>query len=823
MSKTQRRLFVVAAIFLGFYALALSLSPAVLARSWHAYADFGWSHWIGYLVWLVGYFVVIRNSEGRYPDHDPILLPLVGLLSGWGLLTIWRLTTRFGTRQTIWLAVGLGVIFIGLRLRSPLSTLRRYKYIWLTSGLLLTALTLIFGTNPLGYGPRLWLGCCGIYLQPSEPLKLLLVIYLAAYLADWQSFLSANRKSQVASTKQASPLSAARYPLNTLRLQILIPTLIMTGMALLLLVVQRDLGTASIFIVIYSTMIFMATGWRLIPILSTLGLGLAGIAGYVLFDVVRLRVDAWLNPWLDPSGRSYQIVQSLIAIANGGIFGRGPGLGNPNVVPVAHSDFIFSAIVEEIGLVGALALLALWGLFLQRGIRAALRAKDPYQRFLAGGLTAFLVAQSILIIGGNMRLLPLTGVTLPFISYGGSSLLVSSISALLLVLISARREVRSNLQARRTPHSAPNLPPTHAPLLPLSALLITGLAAAALVNGWWSYQRGPDLLTRTDNPRRSIADLTVQRGALLDRDNNPLVITTGQPGEFTRTTLAPQLGPVLGYNNPIYGQTGLEESLDPYLRGLLGPDALTIWWHHLLYGQPPPGLDVRLTLDLDLQEKADNLLRDKIGALVLLNAQSGEILTMSSYPKYNPNDLDNIWDRLVEDENSPLLNRAIQGHYALGNLWGQLGVRDLPAEWNDTVAMRLPGIGNQAEDEIASPLNMALLAASLNNEGIRPAAQIAQSYRDPEGHWALLPALGEAIQLFGPADTLSITTPLNDPNTPTWHLALSPEGEDLTWYLGGTSPDWAKEPLALVIVIEEENLTAIEEIGQAMLDAAMIP
>lgn len=812
MNKTQKRLFGVTAIFLGCYALALSISPAVLARSWQA--DYRWSHWIGYLIWLIGYFLVIRSSAHHYPGQDPILLPLVSLLSGWGLLTIWRLTTRFGTRQTIWLAVGLGVIFIGSRLDSPLHTLRRYKYIWLTGGLMLTALTLIFGTNPLGNGPRLWLGCCGFYFQPSEPLKLLLVIYLAAYLADWQAILSAStfRKESTRTLHTVHPTP------KTLQFQILIPTLIMTGMALLLLVVQRDLGTASIFIVIYSTMIFLATGWYLIPVFSALGLVLAGAAGYLMFDVVRLRVDAWLNPWLDPSGRSYQIVQSLIAIANGGIFGRGPGLGNPNVVPVAHSDFIFSAIVEETGLVGALALLALWGIFLQRGIRAALRAKDPFQRFLAGGLSAFLVAQSILIIGGNLRLLPLTGVTLPFISYGGSSLLVSSIAVLLLVLISAKCEVRSEAQAPRTPRLAPY---TH--LLPLSALLFTGLFAAALVNGWWSYQRGPDLLTRTDNPRRGIADLTVQRGALLDRDNNPLVITTGQPGHYTRTTLATHLGPVLGYNNPIYGQTGLEESLDPFLRGLQGHDALTIWWHHLLYGQPPPGLDVRLTIDLDMLEKADDLLKDRIGALVLLNAQSGEILAMNSYPTYNPNDLDQIWDTLVEDENSPLLNRTIQGRYAIGDLAEQLSRRELPDSWRDPVVLRLPGGDGHLGGAVASPLNMSVLAASLSNNGILPAIHIAQAYRNPQNQWELLDAFEEDTSIFSPSEVRSLVANLLDPNTPTWHLAFTPEGEEITWYLGGTTSDWAKEPLALVIVIEEENRAALEEIGQAMLDAAMIP
>jgi cell division protein FtsW (lipid II flippase) len=817
MDKIQRRLFVLAAVFLGLYSLALSLSPAVLARSWQT--DYRWNHWLGYCVWLVGYLIVLGQSARKLPSQDPFLLPLVGLLSGWGLLTIWRLTGHFGTRQTIWLGLALAVLIVGMNLKTPLHTLRRYKYIWLTGGLLLTALTLVFGTNPLGYGPRLWLGCCGVYLQPSEPLKLLLVVFLSAYLADWQSVLVASDKGQVASTPAQdsgrSALSAPLFPRPAFQLQILIPTLLMTGIALALLVVQRDLGTASVFIAIYSTMIYLATGWRLIPFISALSLGLAGLAGYTLFDVVRLRVEAWINPWLDPSGRSYQIVQSLISIANGGIFGRGPGLGSPNVVPIAHSDFIFSTIVEETGLVGALALLIILGLFLQRGIRTALRANNPYQRYLAGGLTAFLVAQSILIMGGNLRLLPLTGVTLPFVSYGGSSLLVSYIALYLLLHISAQTEDGGLKTEAQTL--------AQGTLLPITALLLGGLVATALVNGWWSYARGPDLLTRTDNPRRAIADQTVQRGALLDRQNTPLVQTHGQPGDFTRTTLTPQLGPVLGYNNPVYGQTGLEQGLDDTLRGQLGHDPLTIWWHHLLYGQPPPGLDVRLTLDMQLQTAADALLSDQIGALIMLNAQSGEILVMASYPTYNPNELEDIWDQLIQNQDAPLLNRAIQGRYTSRELERLLALESNSASWRDPVQLRLPGGEAQLEDEISSPMNMALLAASLSNEGLMPAAQIAQAYRDPQDHWILLPALGEALQLIPPAEARSITNSLKDANTPTWHMALSPEGEDLTWYIGGTTSAWEGTPYALVIIIEEDNLELADQTGQAMLAAAMLP
>ena len=218
----------------------------------------------------------------------------------------------------------------------------------------------------MGFGPRLWLGCCGIYLQPSEPLKLLLIIFLAALLC--------RLVNQYPHSRSNNRHHASIYS----RLQILIPTFIMTGVALLLLIVQRDLGTASIFIFIYAVMVYLATGWRWIPLITALILTSAAALGYLLFDVVRIRIEAWINPWLDPTGRSFQIVQSLMSVANGGVFGRGPGLGSPTLVPVSHSDFIFSAITEETGLVGALALLALLGLLVHRGVLIALRSRQHF-------------------------------------------------------------------------------------------------------------------------------------------------------------------------------------------------------------------------------------------------------------------------------------------------------------------------------------------------------------------------------------------------------------------------------------------------------------
>jgi hypothetical protein len=264
----------------------------------------------------------------------------------------------------------------------------------------------------------------------------------------------------------------------------------------------------------------------------------------------------------------------------------------------------------------------------------------------------------ILISGGNLRLLPLTGVTLPFISYGGSSLITSILALLILLLISNRQT-----------HTLAPLPFIRGVRL-LGGGLLLGLSAVALVGGWWAIYRGPDLLTRTDNPRRVIADRFVLRGALLDREERPLNVTIGEPGAYTRTFQVPALAPVLGYLDPVYGQAGLEDSLDSYLRGQDGQPPIDLWWNNLVYGQPPPGLDVRLSLALSLQNLADQALTGQRGALVLLNAQSGEILAMSSHPGFNPAALSSDWSALVNDPDAPLINRAVQGRYPAGTALG---------------------------------------------------------------------------------------------------------------------------------------------------------
>ncbi len=254
-SQIQGRLILLAAVFLILYSVTLSLSPAAQLRSWDV--GYRWSHWIGTAVWLTLFTLAYYFTTRRVPHADPYLLPISLLLGAWGTLTIWRLLPYYGMRQTVWSIVAVMVYVIGLYLPGDLSYLRRYKYVWLCSGLLLIALTFLLGTNPSGFGPRLWLGCCGVYLQPSEPLKVLLLVYLAAYLAGMSLQGNESSSANESDTKIASPL-----------LPLLAPTIILTGVALLLLVIQRDLGTASIFLFIYTCMIYLATSEKKVLMLG---------------------------------------------------------------------------------------------------------------------------------------------------------------------------------------------------------------------------------------------------------------------------------------------------------------------------------------------------------------------------------------------------------------------------------------------------------------------------------------------------------------------------------------------------------------------------
>ncbi|HUH97687.1 MAG TPA: FtsW/RodA/SpoVE family cell cycle protein [Anaerolineales bacterium] len=805
VDRRQRRLLIAVAVFLFLYSAILTLSPAVREQTWNV--PYRWSHWIGLAIWAACCIVADRFAGRQLPRRDPLLLPLGALLSGWGLLTIWRLDSAFGIRQSIWLMVSTAILVAIFQLPADLSLLRRYKYILLTSGIVLTGLTIFLGTNPEGYGPRLWLGCCGVYLQPSEPLKLLLVIYLSAYLGN-------------------------RWMTRVRFFRWLFPTLFVTGLALLLLLFQRDLGTASIFLLVYAVVLYAATAERRVLLATALMLALAGVIGYFFIPLVHERISAWLDPWADPSGHGYQIVQSLLAIANGGMIGRGPGLGSPTLVPVAQSDFIFTSVAEETGLLGTTALIISFGLLLGRGLRAALRAPDRFRRTLAAGLSAYLGIQTLLIINGNLRLLPLTGVTLPFVSYGGSSLLTAFVALGLLLIISNQAE------------NNPAALPAPRPYYFVIGLLGLGLIATMLADSWWAVLRGPDLLARTDNPRLAISDRYVARGDILDRNNQPIDVTLGQSGTYHRVYLYPDLSPLTGYIHPTYGEAGLEGSLDNYLRGLQGNPASLIWWDHLLYGTPPPGLDVRLSLDLELQKHADQLLGDQRGAVVLMNAQSGEILVMASHPTYDPNKLDEIGASLAQDQSAPLINRATQGTYPAGSalnlfldqidstgrisddqeisLFESLGFYSAPQIRGPVAAAAGRG---QINDLRISPLQMSIAAGTLSNHGVRIAPRIVMAVRTPQQGWVVLPALDQGAEVFKTQAADDLADRLARGRGPYWEWSGTGQAgsEFSTWYLGGTVPNWKGIPLAVVVLLEGNDPPGARSVGTQLLQIATSP
>ena len=412
--RQQWLLLVLAGAFIATNALALSLNGGTEQ-----------SDWTGLIVWIICALAGGMILDRYLPDRDPILFPVVMLLSGWGLLTITRLAPPFANRQEIWMLIATVAMLLVAVFPQALRWLRSYRYVILAVALGLMLATIVFGSNPSGfaYAPRLWLRFGAIYFQPSEMMKVVLVAFLASYFGE-----------SAAAFSIAEQDSGPRVHLPRL----LGPTLLISALSLVMLIWQRDLGAAMLFFAVFVLLLYLTNGnWRVIVVGTAIVL-VAGFVAYHLFDVVRLRVDIWINPWPEADSRAYQIVQSLIAFGAGGIFGTGVGQGSPLYVPVVHSDFIFAAVAEEWGLLGVIGILSCFAVLTMRGFSIGLRhTTSAYRRLLAIGLTTMLAVQAIMIMAGVLKLIPLTGVTLPFFSYGGSSLLVSFIMIGFLIRLSS--------------------------------------------------------------------------------------------------------------------------------------------------------------------------------------------------------------------------------------------------------------------------------------------------------------------------------------------------------------------------------------------------
>lgn len=388
------------------------------------------TYWVVFIVWGIcaigGNFILNRYL----PERDTLLFPLVMLLCGWGIVLIERLAPNFADRQAIWLLVSVGAMLFSACLPHLLHWLRTYRYILLAITLILLVSTIMFGRNPSGYAfaPQLWLGIGSIYFQPSEVMKLIVTAFLASYLGEQAATLRARDKTKFSTDGPRLGIS----------FRLIGPMILMWGLSVVVLIWQRDLGTAMLFFVVFMLLLYVTSGDLRILIGGFVLVAIAGFVAYQLFAVVQLRIDIWINPWAEADGRAYQIVQSLMAFGSGGIFGTGAGLGSPDYIPVVHSDFVFSALAEEWGLLGVIVVLSCFAILVMRGLRIGMGHQGrPFNTLLAVGLTMMLAVQAILIMSGVLKLLPLTGVTLPFMSYGGSSLLVSFVMLGLLLRLSS--------------------------------------------------------------------------------------------------------------------------------------------------------------------------------------------------------------------------------------------------------------------------------------------------------------------------------------------------------------------------------------------------
>jgi cell division protein FtsW (lipid II flippase) len=357
------------------------------------------------------------------PDADGVLLPMAGLLNGIGYVMIARLDRDLAGLQSLWTAVAVGAFIVTLFVVRRARDLERYRYTFafLGVGLLLMPLLPVLGRTV--NGARIWIRLGPATFQPGELAKLLLAIFFAGYLVEKRELLQT--------------FTRRLGPVNLPDPKFLGPVLAAWGFSLIVMIFEKDLGSSLLFFALFVTMLWVATARGLYLALGGLLFFLGAFVAFQAFGHVRSRVDIWLDPFQDAGGRGYQLVQSLFAFGTGGVTGTGLSLGSPNRIPAVETDFIFAAIGEELGLLGTVAIVTAFLLMVGVGLRIAIQARSDFEKLLATGLTVTLGVQTFIILGGVTRLVPLTGITLPFVSYGGSSLLANYILLALLLRISS--------------------------------------------------------------------------------------------------------------------------------------------------------------------------------------------------------------------------------------------------------------------------------------------------------------------------------------------------------------------------------------------------
>ena len=363
-------------------------------------------------------FLAARGIRG-----DQLLLPLACALTAIGLVLVERLASNLLEQQLLWTLIAAGAFVATILIPRDLTALGRYKWTFALLGVLLLVAPLLPVIGREVNGARIWIGIGRVNFEPWEAVKILMVVFFAAYLEEYREV--------IAHPRRFGPIPIPPVPY-------LLPILAMWAFAMVVVIFEKDLGASLLFLGIFLAMLYLATGEAFYTLIGLVLLIAGGYVVYHAFGHVQVRVDTWLRPFAEDLrfDAGYQIVQGLFALGNGGLFGAGLGNGMPDRIPVVWSDFVFNAFAEETGFAGAAALLAMYLLFVYRGMLIALRAPTPFLQLLAAGLSFIVAFQTLVIVGGNARLIPLTGVTLPFVAYGGSSLVTNFMLVALLIRVS---------------------------------------------------------------------------------------------------------------------------------------------------------------------------------------------------------------------------------------------------------------------------------------------------------------------------------------------------------------------------------------------------
>ncbi len=587
---------------------------------------------------------------------DPAILPVTFALSGIGVAFVTRLAPHAAVNQVMWLFLSVAFMVLAMIFLRSIDRAADYKYTLMLIGILLLLSPLLPVIGNEQYGSRIWLKLGSFSFQPGELAKIFIVLFLAGYLA-------ANREMLSVFTWKVGPLHLPD-------LRTLIPMLLMWGLSMLVVVFEKDLGSALVVFFVFLAMLYVATGKKVYVAVGALLAAVGGFAAWQLFTHVQVRVDTWLNPFADSSGTGYQLCQAIYSMADGGLFGCGIGRGMCDKIPVVESDYIFAAIAEETGLLGAAGLLLLYMCFAVRGIVVAARAKSDVSSLIAAGLTASIVLQAFIIVGGVTRLIPLTGLTLPFVSQGGSSLLSSFIAVGMLLacgneatgveaeVVGATAQAHANSVLGRVALGK-RLTGLMIFLSVLFAVLIANLTLLMVVQADY-YQ---NLASNNHTAARSAQS---ERGTISTKDGEVLARSEqNADGTFTRVYPAgPLAAHVVGYYSATYGTAGIESAYNDTLVG--STDFATFEDAFMNYaGVATAGNDVALTIDSRIQQAAQDALDGYDGAAVVLDAETGAVLALASAPSYDAAD----YADLLSDGGSgdALYSRATQSLYAPGS------------------------------------------------------------------------------------------------------------------------------------------------------------